>query len=150
MMSILRKRFSPTLSIKDECKNDSGNILTAIKIESPLKYIKEYREHVKPIVNEDNEIIRLVLEALILYYSWDKDFLEVGLNGLPKVEDLTTVDEISAREVLIECIIKSMYDVDLFHPELRIICNNVNSVSVVNVYRSMILLSINTSNNILH
>lgn len=146
---MLKKRFTPSLQIRQEYTNDTGNILTVVKLDSHHKYIEEFKESTK-LLADPNKITKLTVEALLLFYCWNRDFIEWGLPDLPSLEDLNSNAEIEAREALIECIIKSMHDLDRFHPELRTICTNVTSVSVVRVQRSVILLSLNINNGSIH
>ena len=146
---MLKKRFTPHLQMRQECTNDTGNVLTVLKLDSLHKYVDEFEESTK-LLADPNKIIKLTVDALLLFYCWNRDFIEWGLPGLPRSEDLNTNAEVEAREALVECIIKSMHDVDRFHPELRAICTNVTSVSVVRVQRSIILLSLNVNNGSIH
>lgn len=147
---MLRKRFTPSLTPNDDICNPTGNTLTLVRLEALNKFISEYKEAVKIIVSDENLIAKMVVEALVLYYKWNLDFIDHGLSDLPKESDLNTNEELKAREVLLECIIGAMHDIDLYHPELRIICKNAQSVSVVNVRKFIILLSLNIYNGTLH
>lgn len=147
---MLRRRFTPKLSPNDEICNPMGNTMTVIRLDSIDRYLQEYKKQVELVVPDENTLVKLIVEALVLYYKWNRDFIEHGLDGLPNESDLDTVEEINAREILLECMIAAMHDVDQYHPELRMICKNAQSVSVINARKYVVLLSLNIYNGTLH
>lgn len=147
---MLRKRFTPKASLNMEVINPHGNTLTIVKLDCIDKYLKEYKDQIKEIIPDINLVTKMVVEALILFYKYKEDFIDHGLSDLPKAEDMDTTKQQRARETLLECIIKSMEEIDQYEGDLRLICDNSQSVSVINVHKHVVLLSLNIFSGSLH
>ena len=147
---MLRKRFTPKATLNMEVINPYGNTFTIIKLDCIDKYLKEYKEQIKVIVPDINLVTKMIVEALVLFYKYKEDFIDHGLSDLPKEEDMCTAEQQRARENLIDCIIESMKEVDQYDGDLRLICENSQSVSVVNVHKHVVLLSLNIFSGSLH